>query len=151
LPFDPPFPGLLAVLALVLLCFAGGLLLLARPVERAVGAIDRRVAKLFPPYGLLRGIGDSIFRTGGQEKVRSALVEIEDALVPAFVVEELSDGRYAVFVPAAPNPMQGAVYIMARERVHLLDIGIARVARCASQWGIGSGELVKAMRAQHSS
>jgi uncharacterized membrane protein len=74
------------------------------------------------------------------------LAEIEEALVPAFVVEELADRRYAVFVPAVPSPIQGAVYILARERVHLIDTGIGRVTRCVSHWGVGSEELVKAMR-----
>ena len=31
---------------------------------------------------------------------RSALVEIEDALVPGFIIEEFEDGRYTVFVPS---------------------------------------------------
>jgi uncharacterized membrane protein len=75
-----------------------------------------------------------------------ALVEIEDALVPAFVVEENLDGRYTVFVPAAPNPASGAVYIMDRTRVHLLDISVLRTAKCVSEWGVGSEELLKAMR-----
>ena len=40
---------------------------------------------------------------GGREKAwQPALAEIEDALVPAFIIEEF-DGRYTVFVPSNPR------------------------------------------------
>ena len=40
---------------------------------------------------------------------KPALTEIEDALVPAFIVEELDDGRFTVFVPSVPTPLAGAI------------------------------------------
>ena len=36
---------------------------------------------------------------------KPALVEIEDALVPAFIVEELDGGRFTVFVPSVLTPL----------------------------------------------
>jgi hypothetical protein len=38
---------------------------------------------------------------------RAALVEIEDALVPGFIIEEFEDGRYTVFVPSIHPRNQG--------------------------------------------
>jgi uncharacterized membrane protein len=64
-----------------------------------------------------------------------ALVEIEDAMVPAFVVAENLDGRCTVFVPAAPNPASGAIYIMDKTRVHLMSISVLKTAKCVSEWG----------------
>jgi len=53
---------------------------------------------------------------------KPALAEIEEALVPAFIIEELEDGRFTVFVPSGATPFAGAVYILSRERVHPLDV-----------------------------
>ena len=39
---------------------------------------------------------------------KPALAEIEEALVPAFIIEELDDGSFTVFVPSAPTPVAGA-------------------------------------------
>ena len=47
---------------------------------------------------------------------KSALVGIEDALVPAFIIEEFEDGRCTVFVPSIPTPLAGAVYILDRKQ-----------------------------------
>ena len=41
-----------------------------------------------------------------------ALAEIEEALVPALIVEKLEDGSYTVLVPSVPTPMAGAIYIL---------------------------------------
>ena len=78
----------------------------------------------------------------GRENVwKPALAEIEEALVPAFVIEELDDGRYTVFFPSVPTPLAGAVYILERGRVHLLDIPFTQAIKAISRWGQGSKEL----------
>jgi hypothetical protein len=38
-------------------------------------------------------------------------------LTPAFIVKELDDGR-CVVLPSVPPPAVGALYILARERIH---------------------------------
>ena len=68
-------------------------------------------------------------------------------LVPAFVVEKHADGRYTVFVPSAPTPAVGAIYIIPKERVHFVDAPFLTAVKCVSSWGAGSAELLKAMRA----
>jgi uncharacterized membrane protein len=146
LPFEALLPGVWAALLLLLLSFAAGLILRIRPVRRLATAGNNRLAERFPFYRFLSGFGGNLLEKSGGPPLKAALAEIEEALVPAFVVEELADGRCVVFVPAVPSPVQGAVYILARERVHLIDAGIGQIARCVSHWGVGSEELVKAMR-----
>jgi hypothetical protein len=46
------------------------------------------------------------------------LVEIEEALVPAFLIEKHTDGQFTIFVSSSPMPMPGAIYILQPERVH---------------------------------
>ena len=73
-----------------------------------------------------------------------ALVEIEEAVVPGFIVEHHSGNRSTVFIPSAPTPMAGAVYIIDNRRVHRLDIPAVAVMQCISKWGGGSDKLVAA-------
>jgi uncharacterized membrane protein len=77
----------------------------------------------------------------------AALVELEDALVPAFIVEEHPDGRYTVFVPSVPTPAAGAIYILDAARVHLVDVSFTTAVSVISRWGAGSWELLAAMPA----
>ena len=66
--------------------------------------------------------------------------------MPAFIVEELDDEHYVIFVPSVPTPAAGAIYIMARERVHLVDVPFTKAASVISKWGVGAGDLQKALR-----
>ena len=81
-----------------------------------------------------------------QETVwKPALAEIEDALVPAFIIEEFEDGRFTVFVPSIPTPFAGAVYILDGKRVHPLDVAFTDALRVVSKWGSGARDLALAM------
>ena len=51
-----------------------------------------------------------------------------------------------IFVPSVPTPFAGAVYILARERVHLIDVPFTQAMKSVSRWGSGSKELVAAMK-----
>ena len=65
-----------------------------------------------------------------------ALIEIEDALVPGFFVEQHTNARCTVFVPSVPTPMAGALYIIATSRVHRLDLPAIKVMQCILKMGL---------------
>ena len=89
------------------------------------------------------------WRVKDEETVwKPALVEIEEALVPAFIIEEFEDGRFTVFVPSVPTPLAGAVYVLTRERVHPLDVPFTQAVKSVSRWGSGAKELVAAMKTE---
>ena len=95
---------------------------------------------------MLRSLTQRLAGEGEEETWQPALAEIEDALVPAFIIEELDDGRYTIFVPSVPTPFAGAVYVLERERVHILDVPFTQAVSSISRWGSGSKNLVAAMR-----
>jgi uncharacterized membrane protein len=66
--------------------------------------------------------------------------------VPGFIIEEHDDGRLTVFVPSVPTPLAGAVYVLDRSRVHVVDVPFTQALQTFSQWGAGSKELVAAMK-----
>ena len=145
-PETAPAENVLALLAVLFICFVVG----AAVRTRAGRVVRERVETSFfgrlPGYALFRGFTQRLAGGGDQNMWKPALAEIEDALVPAFIVEELDDGRFTVFVPSVPTPFAGAVYILSRERVHLVDIPFTQAIQSVSRWGAGSKELVAAVR-----
>jgi len=101
------------------------------------------VLEKIPGYTLVRGLAQRV--SGDEQEVafRPALVEIEEALAPAFIIEELDDGRYTVLVPSVPTPAAGSLFILARERVHPLDVPFTQAVTVISKWGTGAGELAR--------
>lgn len=147
LPHEFRFPALIAVLLLLIACLLAGLLAQTRAGRGFGTSVENAVLHRIPGYSTVRSLTRRIANAEESAKFAPALVEIEEALVPAFVVEEHPDGRYTVFVPSAPTPAVGAIYIMARTRVHLVDAPFMKTVTCVSSWGVGAAELVQTMRA----
>ena len=89
-----------------------------------------------PGYSLLRSLTQRLAGDSEEQTWKPALVEIEDALVPAFIIEELDDGRFTVFVPSVPTPLAGAVYVLRRERVHILEVPFTQAIRIHLSLGL---------------
>ena len=147
LPAWFPAQHVLSLLLVLIVCFLVGVAVRAR-VGRAIrNGIERVLFERIPGYRLIRSLTQQVAGEHRETAWKPALAEIEEALVPAFIIEETEDGRFTVFVPSIPTPLAGAVYILSRERVHPVDVPFTQAIRAISQWGSGSKDLVAAMNA----
>jgi uncharacterized membrane protein len=143
-----PAEHFLSLLLVLIVCFLVGVAV-RTPTGRAIRErIEKTLFERLPGYALLRSLTQRLAGQGEENVWKPALVEIEDALVPAFIIEELEDGRFTIFVPSVPTPFAGAVYILSPERVHPLDIPFTQAVQSVSRWGSGSKELVAAMKTE---
>ena len=145
LPESVPAEMLLSLLLVLLICLLVGML-----VRTQIGTLirERMETTLFeriPGYALIRSLTQQLAGSSEEKVWKPAFVEIEEGLVPAFIIEEFEDGRYTVFVPSIPTPLAGAVYILDRKRVHPLDVPFTAALRTISKWGSGSRELIASM------
>lgn len=146
LPDWIPAQDLLSLVLVLVVCLLVGMAVRTRKGHAIRERMERVFFERLPGYALLRSLTQRLAGDGEAEAWKPALVEIEDALVPAFIIEEFDDGRFTIFVPSVPTPFAGAVYVLSRERVHMLDVPFTQAIRSISQWGSGSRDLVAAMR-----
>lgn len=141
-----PYHKLLALLLIVVACFVCGILMRTSLGALLKNTLEHKVLEKIPGYELIRGLTGRI--AGREEGFTFAvvLVEIEEALVPAFFIEDCDQEHCAVFVPSVPTPAAGAIYIIAKARVHPVDVPFALAVRVISKWGSGSRELLEGMR-----
>ncbi len=133
---------MLSILLVLIVCFLIGALVhtaLGRAAKKAIGNRAERVpgrASLQDP------------RAEGRRQVdtwQPALIEIEEALVPGFIVEPSMTTAHRVRA-FGTDAVCGAVYIIERRRVHPLDVPFTQAIKSISRWGTGSKELVAAMK-----
>ena len=146
LPVTLPFREMVAIVVLVGICFISGIAVRTGPGLRAKNMVERSVLEKIPGYALIRGLAGRIAGSTDEETFTVVLAEIEDALVPAFLVEDCGDGQCAIFVPSVPTPAAGAIYIIANERVHPVDVPFTKAVSVISKWGAGSRELLAGMK-----
>ncbi len=132
----------IALLALVGLCFATGLLVRTRLGGALRGWFARNVAKRIPMYGAIASLTQ---RFAGIEGTEFAPVEVDiyssGARAMGFLVETLPDGRCAVFIPTAPVATIGNLYVVPGERVSRIDGTVADTVSVITQWGVDAGNL----------
>ena len=145
LPEWVPAEEFLSLLLVLAICAVIGATVGTRMGRGAREWLERTVFERIPGYGVIRSLTNQMAGRSRENTWRAALVEVEDALVPGFIIEEFEDGRYTVFVPSIPTPFAGAVYVLERQRVHPVNVPFTDAIRVVSRWGSGAKGLVAAM------
>jgi uncharacterized membrane protein len=138
-------PAIVAVFGLLLLCLGVGLAIRSAAGRRLRHLLERRLLDKLPGYRLAKAFAtESPWGSNGERGVRPALAAIEEGHCPALVLDSFADGRLVVFVPGAPAPMAGAIYVFAPEKITFLDVPLLPFLKTISSWGFGLVELVEA-------
>ena len=146
LPDWVPAENLFSLLLVLIICFIVGVAVRTRSGRAVRERMEVALFGRLPGYGLIKSLTQRLSGASEETAWTPALIELEDALVPAFIIETLDDGRLTVFVPSVPTPLAGAVYVLSADRVHILDVPFTQAIRSISRWGSGSSDLVAAMR-----
>ena len=116
LPQNLVHPNVIALCLLVLICFAVRLLIRTQPGQRFGDWLEHHLLGYIPGFSIVRSMIRQLAGAKDEQSFEPALVEIEEALVPAFILEKHPDGQFTVFVSSSPTPMAGAIYILQTER-----------------------------------
>jgi uncharacterized membrane protein len=146
LPRQAAHPQIIAILLLLALCFAVGAMLRTAIGRQIEHALEDKLLSRLPGYTTLRSVAQQMTDIEEDRGFKPAMIEIEEALAPGFIIEEHADGRLTVFVPSVPTPAAGTLYIIDATRVHPVHVSVAKMFKCIAQWGAGSGELLAAMQ-----
>lgn len=133
----------LALLLLVGLCFIVGALVRTRIGSLSMAKLEQTIFNQIPGYK----IASNILR-GFLEKEAAfppAMIRLHDAGTAAlgFVMEDNNNGVMTVFIPASPAVTVGNVYVVASDRVTILNASPVDLLDCLSQWGAGSGKYLQ--------
>ena len=148
LPDSISFPYMTEIITIVAACFLTGLVIRTRPGRWLGRIVERHVFDRVPGYALAKGLtGTSVGGAAAQSMI-PALVEMEEGLVPALIIERHDDGYVTVFVPSPPVPTVGQAYVFASNKAHPVDVTLPKFIACITKWGLGSQVLRLAMRPQ---
>jgi len=106
--------------------------------QRVRNKLEATVFERIPGYALIRSLTHQVAGESRESTWKPALFQSDEGLIPAFIIEELEDGRYTVFVPSIPTPFAGAVFVLDRQRVHPLDVPFTDAIKVVSRWGSGA-------------
>ena len=135
----------LALLLVLVICFLVGLAVRTRIGKAAAERIEGAFFAKLPGYALVQSLTRRLAGESVDNVWKPAFFEMDEGLLPAFIIEEFEDGRYTLFVPSIPTPLVGAVYIVDRSRVHPLNVPFTEALKTFTRWGAGSKNLIAGM------
>jgi uncharacterized membrane protein len=145
LPDNIIHPLLIALVVLLLICFIVGALIQTVFGLNIKNRAETAILAKIPGYTMIRGLASQIGDLEDKNGFEPALVEIEEALAPCFIIERHEGGLCTVFIPSAPTPAAGSILIIACSRVHPINVPVTKLFKCVTKWGTGSGELLAAL------
>ena len=130
-----------AVVALLLICFAAGLM-----AHRAIGRrfsqlIEKYLTTVFPKYAIYKDLlAGNIGGTRDVPSLKPVLVKTPECERIAFESDRTDDTHVVVYFPGAPDTWVGHVGIVAAENVRSLDVPFNDVVGMLEQLGRSSAE-----------
>jgi uncharacterized membrane protein len=136
------FKSLLAVAALISVCFLAGLVAKTRAARRFAGWLESILLANVPGYALTRSMSESVAGSDEASAMKAVLVRLDDAWQIAFLVERAEGGLATVFVPDAPNTRSGSLLVVGEDRITPLEVTLPEAMKCVRSLGLGSAALL---------
>lgn len=125
--------------------FLLGLMVRTRFGSRFFDRIEQQYLYKIPLYSILR---ETIRQFTGSSKTPFSQVVLVDVFnsstkMLGFITEELANDELAVFVPTGPNPTNGFIFILPRDKVELVNIRTEDAMRIVIGLGVGMDSAIR--------
>jgi len=127
-----------AVLMLIFVSFAAGLLARTRSGKGVIGWFEGSILGGIPQYQIAKSVAEGLAHVDNAKSVSPILVSVEGGWQLGYHIETLENGWSTVLLPQAPSPMSGNVMYMPADRIRQLDITMAQAMSVVKRLGVGS-------------
>jgi uncharacterized membrane protein len=140
-------PLLFALLVLLVMSFALGVIARSSRARRFGAWLQARTLDRVPLYRVLKGLGARLGEIEKGTLFRPTMLLCADGSREfAYLIEEHADGQATILLPRAPTPLSGRVKIVMRAQLQPLDASLGDLTRVLSHWGAGAEALLKSER-----
>jgi uncharacterized membrane protein len=133
----------LSIVTVALVCFLAGLIAHTIVGQRVVKGLEDSVLSKVPAYEYLKQESASALGVATMTELPVVLVETDFGWQIGLQTEMASDGFTTVFLPGAPNPHSGAVYLVPENRIRSSEVKLVAALNCMRRCGIGAAALLK--------
>lgn len=135
--------NIIAVVALVFICFVAGLLARQALASKFVTKLESSVLVNIPGYLMIKSLVSG-FDSSKAEGLKPVALRLDFAERIGFEVQKMQDERSVVFIPSSPNPFSGITLILPPEQVTYLDVPINMIIETTENFGHGMEKLLAA-------
>jgi uncharacterized membrane protein len=133
----------ISIVTILFVLYLAGLIARTTKAKTAIAKLEDSLLSKVPGYDMIKSTGASFVGFEENSAYKTVLARIEDAWQYGFLIEEIEGDQCVVYIPGAPTPTSGSVYILENNRVKKTDITLSAAMKCLRGLGKGSNELVK--------
>ena len=139
----PWYVHLFSFLILLVFFFIIGKIAQQRIGKSLVQSVEKKYLCQIPLYNMIR---DTVQQFSGVKKMPFTQVVLVNpyntgVFLTGFVTEEIKKDLFTIFVPTAPNPLNGNIYHVSKSRLIFVPIGPEAAMRTIVGMGTGSSYL----------
>lgn len=146
----PTATAILAVIVIALACFLAGLLARTLWARRLVNELEGSLLSKIPGNEYIKQAGTSVLGVSELAEHPVVLVELGGAWRIGVQTDVVGENLVAVFLPNAPNPVSGGVFLVAANRVRPANVSLAAAMGALRRCGTGSAILVNSFGGENS-
>lgn len=91
----------------------------------------------------MKSMNENIMGFESKQDLKVILVPTDAGWQFAFLIEQINENNFTVFVPDAPNPWSGSVVFVEKKDIREIGITQKEALACIRKLGYGSKELLK--------
>ncbi|MEG2100656.1 hypothetical protein B0A75_01240 [Flavobacterium oncorhynchi] len=134
---------LIGILIIILICFVAGVLAKTANAKKLVQKLEDGILSFVPGYSFMKSMNENILGFESNEDLKVILVPTDAGLQFAFLIEQVNENQFTVFIPDAPNPWSGSVVFVEKKDITDIQITQKQALACIRKLGYGSKELLK--------
>jgi len=132
-----------AIFIIAFICFTAGLISKTEYAQKLIRRLEDGILGFVPGYSFMKSMNESIMGFESNQDLKVILVPTDAGLQFAFLIEEIDENNFTVFIPDAPNPWSGSVVFVKKEDITEVNMTQKQALACIRKLGFGSKELLK--------
>ena len=134
---------IVAIFIIIIICFAAGLIAKTTYAQKLIHRLENGILSFVPGYSFMKKMNENIMGFESNEDLKVVLVPTDAGWQFAFLIEQIDENNFSVFIPDAPNPWSGSVVFVAKENIKDVAISQKQALACIRKLGYGSAALLK--------
>jgi uncharacterized membrane protein len=134
---------IIGILIIIIVCFIAGIFAKTSKAKKFIEKLENGVLSFVPGYSFIKKTNENMMGFESKEDLKVVLVPTDAGWQFAFLIEQINENNFSVFIPNAPNPWSGSVCFVEKKDIKEIEITQKQALACIRKLGYGTKELLK--------
>lgn len=134
---------IVAIFIIVFICFTAGLIARTAYAQKLIHRLEDGILSFVPGYSFMKSMNENIMGFESDQDLKVVLVPTDAGWQFAFLIEQINENNFSVFIPDAPNPWSGSVCFVEKKDIREVEMTQKEALSCIRKLGFGAKAILK--------